>query len=344
MNLKDRMNTETAQTTSLTNTTPKLNQLSQEKELIKNQSEAINLLKTEIQTLSSEKSKLALTITELKTELLETQKINQSLTKSNNDLREENGLLTKKEQQELEDENTKLKSINTTLKKLVNNSSVEVVNKALKDRDIARNELSEYKKISKKEIRKINNQKHLIETEMIKVMDLLERKSRLHWRFLTFILICICVKSKPFLNDIKDSFIEIQKSLASIWTEYFEWLSHPSYLTLSDGFKPFTGYTIWIARVMVVILAIILVLFILRKFLNICIFYKRRWCTLSLKVFVISLTVLLIFGDKIKSLLPSNLLLIFLAIQLLYLGILKYMDGYYENRRRFDEWEHIQNM
>ncbi|WP_423229988.1 DUF6040 family protein [Acetivibrio ethanolgignens] len=55
-----------------------------------------------------------------------------------------------------------------------------------------------------------------------------------------------------------------------------------------------------------------------------------------LKVFVISLSIIFIFGDNIRTVIPLNVIWLFLIIQILYLGIMKYMDGYYENRQLYD--------
>lgn len=252
--------------------------------------------------------------------------------------------MTQKEQQELEDENSKLKAANNTLKKLVNNSSVESVKKAIDERNLAQSELKKYKKDCQKEIRKANKLKKTAESEMFNAITLLKRKSYLHWNFLAFILICTCIKSKSFIYDVKMSLIDILQIFKSLWYHYYEWLSHPSYPPIKAGTKYFTGYVIWGMRIMAVLTTLILIVIIFKRIFYICRFYKNRWCTLSLKVFVISLTIIFIFGEQIKKYLPVNLFVSFIVIQLLYLCFLKYMDSHYEAKGRFDYWDYIQHV
>lgn len=127
MNLKDKIKSDSqelkqteikSEKDSSTNIMQKSNQQSKELELLEKQSEALRKVteqrdklvmegrtedQTKIQNLSSEISSLKSVITELKTELSSTQKINQSLTQSNDELRNNNGLLLKDEQKELQD-------------------------------------------------------------------------------------------------------------------------------------------------------------------------------------------------------------------------------------------------
>ena len=172
MNLRDRMNsdslnsnpieTENEPKKNLNNTTKNLNQQPQDL-ILQKQSETIqklqmelnetsaelNMLKKQgrpqdqemIQKLSFEKSELTSAITSLRTELSETQRINQSLTtnnralvKQNDDLRNYNGLKLRNEQVELMEELEDIQALNDKLRKMVDKSSVEAVDKANAER------------------------------------------------------------------------------------------------------------------------------------------------------------------------------------------------------------------
>ena len=63
----------------------------------------------------------------LTTELFETQKLNQSLQKNNDDLRNRNGLKSRSEQEQLEEEIKDVRDQNSKLQIQVNKSSVEAV-------------------------------------------------------------------------------------------------------------------------------------------------------------------------------------------------------------------------
>ncbi len=68
----------------------------------------------------------------LTTELSETQKLNQSLQQSNDDLRNRNGLMSRSEQEQLEEEIKDVRDQNSKLQIQVNKSSVEAVDDAQK--------------------------------------------------------------------------------------------------------------------------------------------------------------------------------------------------------------------
>ncbi len=80
-------------------------------------------MQDEIQKLNDE-------IHHLITEMSETQKLNQSLQQSNDDLRNRNGLMSRSEQEQLEEEIKDIRDQNCKLGKLVDMSSVKAVRQA----------------------------------------------------------------------------------------------------------------------------------------------------------------------------------------------------------------------
>ena len=72
-------------------------------------------------------------------------------------------------------------------------------------------------------------------------------------------------------------------------------------------------------------------------------YYKKRWCNLSLKVLLASIAAVIVFGEDIKTYININLVLLIIIIQLVYLGVLVYFDGYFDAHNRNNDWESIQN-
>lgn len=82
------------------------------------------------QRLQEEVQKSTAEIRRLTTELYETQNLNQSLQQSNDDLRNRNGLMSRSEQKQLEEEIRDVRDQNSKLQVQVNQSSVEAVEQA----------------------------------------------------------------------------------------------------------------------------------------------------------------------------------------------------------------------
>ena len=114
------------------------------KEFMRTQKKQIQTLEEEKRMILSDRQKLreevrksTVEIQRLTTELSETQKLNQSLQQSNDDLRNRNGLKSRKEQEQLEEEIKDVRDQNSKLQIQVNKSSVEAVDDAaVKDIDV----------------------------------------------------------------------------------------------------------------------------------------------------------------------------------------------------------------
>ena len=97
------------------------------KEFMRKQKQQIQMLEEEKQTISSDRQRLreevrksTVEIQRLTTELSETQKLNQSLQQSNDDLRNRNGLQSRSEQEQLEEEIKDVRDQNSKLQIQVN--------------------------------------------------------------------------------------------------------------------------------------------------------------------------------------------------------------------------------
>ena len=98
----------------------------------------------------------------LTTEMSETQKLNQSLQQSNDDLRNRNGLKSRSEQEQLEEEIKVVRDQNSKLQIQVNKSSVQAVDEAYRKQKEAEKQLQSLKyqaeqnrKIAEKEVQKL---------------------------------------------------------------------------------------------------------------------------------------------------------------------------------------------
>ena len=95
------------------------------------------MLLSDRQRLRGEVQKFIEEMHRLKTELSETQKLNQSLQQSNDDLRNRNGLMSRSEQEQLEEEIKDVRDRNSKLQIQVNQSSVEAFEQAQRKQEEA---------------------------------------------------------------------------------------------------------------------------------------------------------------------------------------------------------------
>lgn len=116
------------------------------KEFMRTQKKQIQTLEEEKQTILSDRQRLreeirksTVEIQRLTTELSETQKLNQSLQQSNDDLRNRNGLMSRNEQEQLEEEIKDVRDQNSKLQTQVNQSSVKAVEQAQQNRKKQKN-------------------------------------------------------------------------------------------------------------------------------------------------------------------------------------------------------------
>jgi len=374
LNLKDRMNSgletqkpqnaETApkipkQNTS-SDTMQKSNQLSLEslveaqaevirkqKEVIRQKDETIALKENQIQTLSSEKLKLTSTVAKTSEELLYTQKQNLEIVKENDDLRNSAGLMSRKEQQRLTEELTTMKARLSDTEKLVNMSHVESVKEAQAAKQAAEAKAKQDIANCKEEAnRKVSNaitaKADAIRLANTKIKAA-KKREQIAWGALIVTLFCCLMAYPAFLEDVWE-FISapIMWALDNI-SIYAEWMATPYYSKFEDGSERLFAYSTgvaWILRILSSALLIATITGISYGIYKLWLYYRKRWCNLSLKVLLISLAVMIVFGSSIKSI---NLVLLLVIIQMVYLGVLIYLDGYFEDHHKAANWKKIQH-
>ena len=231
------------------------------------------------------------------------------------------------------------RDLNANLKTLVNKSSVEAVdkanaerNQAIKDRDQA---IKDAESQARHECYVAHEKQRKAESKVKEAKDTLERKSHLYFGLLAFTLLCCCVMNEQVRTDFVDFFIAIASAIADYLSFYVPWLSG-----FSDKME---WYWAWLLRIVITLLIVAVCFGIGTGLVAIYQRYKKHWCTLSFKVLVGSLATISVFAEPIRQFIPINLIPLFCGIQIIYLLVLWYFDGYFENRYRRDDWKRIQN-
>ena len=231
------------------------------------------------------------------------------------------------------------RDLNVKLKSMVDDSNVYAVKKANNERNAAiRDKEESIKKIKSDadcEIYKAKSAQQNAEREAEKSATELTRMSFLYVGLLAFTQLCCAIANIQLREDFFDFFTVPFRVISELKNGYAAWL-----ISLSDKME--SGLA-WFIRIFVSILVIGLVVAIIFFITALIMTYAKRWCTLSLKVLVATLAILSVFGEFIRKFLPINLILLFFLVQVGYLIILWYFDGYYYSRHRTDEWEQIQN-
>ena len=289
------------------------------KEFMRTQKKQIQMLEEEKQTILSDRQRLreevrksTVEIQCLTTELSETQKLNQSLQKNNDDLRNRNGLKSRSEQEQLEEEIKDVRDQNSKLQIQVNKSSVEAVDEAQKKQKEAE------KKIEQAES-KARNEKKRAELEIRKakkeVQDRTESMKSIEYfwgmGYITVVLFAI-LQNGAFQHDFIDFFMA-----PFMWyVRFCKWLVYPTY---DNGFNQkiaYTGGEVWVIR----ILAIVAVLFIMGIIMVIIMEtikqYKKMWNEISQMFMIGSLSGIAVLGDVTRKYLPVNLILLFILINM----------------------------
>ncbi len=237
------------------------------------------------------------------------------------------------------DEVATIRDQNSKLKELVRKSSVEAVDTARAERDKAIRDKEDCIRAAESKAwhrtyvaeQKLQN----TEDELKETKNTLKRSSFLYFGLLAFTLLCQSIMNNQVVSDFLDFFKVPALCIYDLVCKYTEWLT-----VLSDLMK--VGWA-WTIRILLTLVIGAIAFFIVSGIIAVIKVYKGRWCTLSLKVLVITIAIISVFGEQIRGFLSINLILLFFLVQVGYLIALWYFDGFYENRYREDEWKKIQN-
>lgn len=310
-----------------------------------------------IQILSSEKSELISAIADLRAELSSVQKINQSLTRnnqsltqSNDDLRNNAGLRSLKEQRQLEERCHSLMAGNADLKRMVNMSNVEAVQTAQAAQKAAeqkaRQDILACEAEARGKVYTATLEKKRAIKDAKKRVQNAEKSQRTAWGSFIITLFCCLIVHPSCLLDI-ESFI--YAPIMWIWNTlniYAEWIQKPYYSKIIGNIEkshPFSTGWAWILRILSLLILPVCILSICYGIHSLFQYYRKRWCQLSLKVLLGSTIIIIIFGETIQEYVDINLILLFIIIQVAYLFALGCFDKYYESKYRTEDWERLQN-
>ena len=304
------------------------------RELMRIQKQQIQALEAEKQTLLSDRQRLRGEVQKsieemqcLKTELSETQRLNQSLQQSNDDLRNRNGMMSRREQEQLENEIKDVRDRNSKLQIQVNQSSVEAVKQAKKEKEEAEKHARFVEHQAENAKKQADTQIRKVKLDVEKQMEVLKEKEHL-WGtgYVTIILFAI-LNNRTFQRDLFDFFV-----VPFRWYyRFIEWLMIPTY---DDGFGNQIAYQTgeaWFFRILSLIVVItILVIFVLYIVEGIQV-YKKQWDNISKLCLLESISGIAVLGDIIREYLPVNLVILFCGINIGIMLLRMYLQNRFED-------------
>ena len=294
------------------------------KAFMRTQKKQIQTLEEEKQTILSDRQRLreevrksTVEIQRLTTELSETQKLNQSLQQSNDDLRNRNGLMSRSEQERLEEEIKDVRDRNSKLQIQVNQSSVEAVEQAQQKQEEAEKKVRtiqcQYNKLQE-------NAETMKEKADQKIKSLKqEMKEKTSFWQMAYIIFLVfeMIESTVVQNDL----IACIKVPVRVWCRYVEWVIRPSELNIWGEKEYFSTEWSWCLRVMAIIIIVGAVIagemFVLKKIEQ----YRRVWDKYSIRFMVVSLEMIIVSGDVLRRCMPINLVVLFGIINIAVIEI-----------------------
>ena len=242
----------------------------------------------------------------LTTELSETQKLNRSLQQSNDDLRNRNGLKSRSEQEQLEEEIKDVRDQKSKLQIQVNKSSVEAVDEAQEKQKEAEKKARTIEYQFNKAQEEVKTVKKKTDCEIKKLKNEAKEKETF-WMIAYMILVLLAViKNTVFQKDLFACIIVPLR----FWYRYIEWLIHPSELNILGEREYFSAGWSWFLRIMAILiflgLGISSEIFVLRKIEQ----YRKAWDKYFIWILLISVSSIAVIGDVVRKYFPINLILL----------------------------------
>ena len=267
--------------------------------------------------LQEEMQKSNAEIQQMTVELSEMRKLNQSLQQSNDDLRNRNGLMSRSEQERLEEEIKDVRDRNSKLQIQVNQSSVEAVEQAQQKQEEAEKKVRtiqcQYNKLQE-------NAETMKEKADQKIKSLKqEMKEKTSFWQMAYIIFLVfeMIKSTVVQNDL----IACIKVPVRVWCRYVEWVIRPSELNIWGEKEYFSTEWSWCLRVMAIIIIVGAVIagemFVLKKIEQ----YRRVWDKYSIRFMVVSLEMIIVSSDVLRRCMPINLVVLFGIINIAVIEI-----------------------
>ena len=239
----------------------------------------------------------------LTTELSETQKLNQSLQKNNDDLRNRNGLKSRSEQEQLEEEIKDVRDQNSKLQTQVNQSSVKAVEQAQQKQEEAEKQARQAEYQAEREKKRadmeIQKARRKAKSEM---EDMKEIQFFWTWGYLCVIFFSL-IQNGAFQRDLMQLIM-----LPVNWCrKYAIWFEQLDYMGYSTGEVVFER----IFSSAVIMAGIVGGVFLVWGGIE---WYRKIWDDIYKMVLIASFSFIAVLGNLIREYLPFNLLFVIFVI------------------------------
>ena len=242
-------------------------------------------------------------IQQMTEELSEMRKLNQSLQQSNDDLRNRNGLMTRSEQEQLEEEIKDVRNQNSKLKIRVNQSSVEAVEQAQQKQEEAEKQARQAENQAERERKQadveIQRARRKAKSE---VEDMKERQFFWDWGYLCVIFFSL-IQNGAFQSDV----LQLIMLPVNWCREYVTWFEQLDYMGYSTGEVAFER----IFSSAVIMAGIVGGVFLVWGGIE---WYRKIWDDIYKMVLIASFSFIAVLGNLIREYLPFNLLFVIFVI------------------------------
>ena len=242
-------------------------------------------------------------IQQMTEELSEMRKLNQSLQQSNDDLRNRNGLMTRSEQEQLEEEIKDVRNQNSKLKILVNQSSVEAVEQAQQKQEEAEKQARQAENQAERERKQadveIQRARRKAKSE---VEDMRERQFFWDWGYLCVIFFSF-IQNGAFQRDLLQ-LITVPINWCRGYVAWFEQLDYIGYSAGEVIFERIFSSAVIMAGI---VGCVLLVWGGIEQ-------YRKIWDDIYKMVLIASISFIVVLGNLIREYLPFNLLFVILVI------------------------------
>ena len=244
-------------------------------------------------------------IQQMTVELSEMRKLNQSLQQSNDDLRNRNGLLSRSEQEQLEEEIKDVRDRNSKLQIQVNQSSVEAVEQAQQKQEEAEKQArqAEYQAEREKKRADVEIQRARRKAKS-EVEDMKERQFFWDWGYLCVIFFSL-IQNGAFQRDVLQ-LIMLPVNWCREYVTWFEQLDYMGYSTGEVAFERIFSSAVIMAGI---IGGIFLVWGGIKQ-------YRKMWDDIYKMVLIASISFIAVLGNMIREYLPVNMLFIIILINM----------------------------
>ena len=239
----------------------------------------------------------------LTTELSETQKLNRSLQQSNDDLRNRNGLKSRSEQEQLEEEIKDVRDQNSKLQTQVNQSSVKAVEQAQQKQEEAEKQARQAEYQAEREKKRADME---IQKARRKAKSEMENMKEIQffwaWGYLCVIFFSL-IQNGAFQRDLMQLIM-----LPVNWCrKYAIWFEQLDYMGYSTGEVVFER----IFSSAVIMAGIVGGVFLVWGGIE---WYRKIWDDIYKMVLIASFSFIAVLGNLIREYLPFNLLFVILVI------------------------------